>query len=177
MKRCFAFLTTVCLAGCGTGPGDSDRVFYFFDMSAALRDSTAERIRIYNCAVSGSFELSNPLPSSGMASFNVLINRSLTEHRGSHAEFTSADTSISDAVLEYTGLGEDTLQFTFGAGSYVVTPSPGGHPAGNPTEYSAEWPCGPDFPLAQDSTLNAYGYDSDLVIPGLWRIQEILPFE
>ncbi len=175
MRYGIAVVAAIALGGCGTEPGDSDTVDYWFDLQASLRDSTAERIRIYNCAATGSFSLSKPLAASGTTSFRVLINRSLTEHRGAHAEFTSADTSFSDAVLDYTGLGEDTLQFTFGAGAYTVTPEPGA--LGNQAEYSADWSCGPDFPEAQDSTLNAYGFDSGLVIPGIWRIQEIVPFE
>lgn len=175
MRYGFVVVAAMALAGCGTGPGESDTAYYWFDLQASLRDSTAERIRIYNCGATGSFSRSKPLAAAGTISFPVLITRSLTEHRGSHAEFTSADTSFSDAALDYTGLGEDTLQFTFGAGSYTVTPEPGA--LGSYAEYSAEWSCGPDFPEAQDSTLNAYGFDSDLVIPGIWRIQEILPFE
>jgi hypothetical protein len=176
MRSCLA-LGIIALMGCGTGPDDPDLVFYTFDLTASARDSTADRIRVTDCALSGSFTLARPVPLSGTVRFSVSITRSLDEHQATFGEFITADTSVSEAVLDYTGLGDDTLQFTFGAGNYMVTPAAGATSPFNPTMYSADWSCGPDFPLGQDSTLNAHGYDSNLAIPGLWRIQEILPIE
>jgi hypothetical protein len=159
--------------GCGTGPDDREVAYYEFGLAAFGGDTTPERIRTYDCAVSGSFSLPVPVSVSGTVRFPVSIRRTLTEQRGNHTEFTRADTSVSEAVLEYTGLGQDSLGFTFGAGSYVITPEPGGRIYG--TEYSGDWTCGPDLPLAQDSTLNAYGYDATLEIPGSWQVFELLP--
>jgi hypothetical protein len=163
-------------AGCGTGPdGKSDMVHYQFALTAFGGDTTAERARSYECILTGSFQLSNPGPVSGAARFPITVTRRLSEQRGAHSETTSADSTITDAVLEYDGLGSDSLTFTLGAGPYVAALGPG---AGVPTqqgEYAGPWSCGIEVPLARDSTLSAYGYDPTLEIPGSWRISEDRP--
>ena len=62
---------------------------------------------------------------SGTVRFPVYLEH-LFETRGEHFETTSADTSIAEAVLDYIGLGDDSLQFVLGAGSYTVSLGPGG---------------------------------------------------
>lgn len=137
-------------AGCGTGPdGKGDTVHYQFALAAFGGDTTAERARSYDCIVTGSFQLSSPVPVSGTAHFPITVTRRLGEQRGAHSETTSA---------------------TLGAGPYVVALGPG---AGVPTqqgEYAGPWSCDVGVPLARDSTLSAYGYDPTLEIPGTWRI-------
>jgi hypothetical protein len=161
--------------GCGTEPDRGDIAYYYFRLDAIGGDTTPDRIRIYDCRVMGDFSLATPVSSSGTVRFPVSVGRTLTEHRGNHAEFTRADTSITEAVLEYSGLNQDTLRFTFGAGPYVVAPEPGGREYY--ADYSGDWTCGPSLPLANDSTLNAYGYDPNLEIPGHWTVIELRPIE
>jgi hypothetical protein len=162
--------------GNGTGPG-GDRVQYQFSLAAFGGDTTAELVRGYDCSLYGTFDLPRPLAADSTVTFPVRVERRLFETRGSHIELTSADTSIAEAMVNYTGLGEDSLQFLLVAGPYSVTLGPGGFTAGNPIEYSGEWSCSPDVPLGQNSTLLAYGYDPDLSIPGTWRLSELLPFD
>lgn len=163
-------------AGCGTGPNDkTETVHYQFALAAFGADTTSERIRSYDCVVSGTFQVPKPVPSSGTARFPVTITRHLAEQRGTHLETTSADSSISEAVLEYTGLGGASLTSTFGAGSYVITLGPGATVATEPGEYTGPWSCDVAVPLAQDSTLGAYGFDPNMEIPGTWRISEERP--
>lgn len=163
-------------AGCGTGPEDQrDTVYYQFALTAFGGDTTAERARSYDCIVTGSFQLSIPAPVSGTAHFPITLTRRLIEQRGTHSEITSADSTITDAVLEYDGLDSDSLTFTLGAGPYVVALGPGAGVATQQGEYAGPWSCGPEVPLARDSTLGAYGYDPALEIPGTWHISEERP--
>lgn len=165
------------VTGCGTDPNRPD-VSYFFNMNASAADTTAEGIRTFSCSVYGSFQLANPAPANGTVSFGADIGRTLQLQNGQHFESTLADTSISEAVLEYSGLGSSTLSFTFGAGDYTVSPPPGTPTLGQAGTYAGDWSCGPDFPLANDSTLGAYGSDPNLSLEGgVWQIQEILPID
>jgi hypothetical protein len=175
MRKLFATLAACSLAtGCGTGPDNPTIASYQFFLSAFASDTTAERVRNYDCIVTGNFTVTIPVASSGTVHFPIHITRTLGEQRGTHLEHTMADSTITDAVLVYTGLGEASVSFTLTAGPYTVTPSPGAHiPA--TAEYAGDWSCGPELPLSQDSTLNSYGYDSGLVIPGTWRISENVP--
>jgi hypothetical protein len=163
-------------AGCGTGPdGTGDTIHYQFALTAFGSDTTAERVRSYECIVTGYFQLSRPTTVGGSTQIPITVTRRLSEQRGAHSETTTADSTIADAVLEYNGLGSDSLTFTLGAGPYVAALGPG---AGVPTqqgEYAGPWSCGIEVPLAHDSTLGAYGYDSNLRIPGTWRISEDRP--
>jgi hypothetical protein len=109
--------------------------------------------------------------------FPVKVERRLFERFGNHDETTRADSSIAEGVLEYTGLGDDSLQFVLAAGPYTVSLGPGGLAPNPPPEYAGDWTCGPDVPLAQDSTLLAYGFDPDLQIPGTWRWSELQSIE
>jgi hypothetical protein len=164
--------------GCGNGTDPSRRpVDYQFALAAVAGDTTAERARTYDCSVYGHFSLPQPLSPAGTVRFPVRVERRLFESRGSHTEMTSADTNISELVLDYTGLGDDSLQFVIGAGSYTVSLGPGGRALGSPTEYAGDWSCGPEVPLGQDSTLLAYGYGASLRLPGTWRVSEILPID
>jgi hypothetical protein len=164
------------LAGCGTDPGDRTIASYQVYFSALGGDTTAQRTRTYDCRVSGQFSVPTPVQPSGTVELPVQITRSLSEQSGGHAEFTSADTVVNEAVLAYDGLGEQSLSFSLTAGSYSVAPPPASLVA-NSAEYSGDWTCGPDFPLAQDSLLLFYGYDPNLEITGRWQIFENLPFE
>jgi hypothetical protein len=159
---------------CGTGPDQPDTVEYYLSMNASISDTTPERIRTFTCSVSGTFQLTNPPPASGTLTFQANVIRSLDEQSGQHFESTRADTSYSDAVLSYSGVGDDTLTFTLGAGAYTVSPGPGEILA-QESAYAGGWICGPDFPLAQDSTLGAYGFDPALELEGVWEIQEMIP--
>jgi len=103
------------------------------------------------------------------------VNRQLQVNSGKHLELTAADTTIGEAVLDYAGLGQDTLRITLGAGSYTATLGPGS--SSSTAHYEGEWICGPEVALAQDSTLLAYGYDADLPLVGTWRLSELIPFE
>jgi hypothetical protein len=166
-------MAALTLAGCSdrTEPG-AFPVQYQFAMAAFGGDTTAERARAYDCLLYGYFDILPPVPSSGTVQFPVTVERRLFERRGKHDESTRADTSITQAVLQYTGLGDHGLQFTLAAGSYTVNLGPGAF-AAFPPEYSGDWTCGPDVPLARDSTLLAYGYDPDLQISGTWRLSEL----
>jgi hypothetical protein len=165
-------------AGCGdgTGPG-GNQIQYQLALTAFGSDTTVERVRGYECFLYGFFTLPLPVSADSLVTFPITVQRRLLETRGTHSEVTSADTAIAEATLDYTGLGEDSLQFLLTAGPYTVTLGPGGFAPGNPTEYSGEWSCSPDVPLGQDSTLLAYGHDPDLSIPGTWRLSELLPIE
>jgi hypothetical protein len=168
------------LAGAGCGGGiDPSRipVEYQFALNAVGGDTTVERARTYDCTIYGYFRIPQPLSPSGTARFPVYLERRLYETRGEHFETTSADTSIAEAVLDYTGLGGDSLQFVLGAGSYTVSLGPGGRTFNNPTEYAGDWSCGPEVPLGQDSTLLAYGYGASLRLAGTWRVSEMLPID
>src|SRR3954471_13260825 len=165
-------------AGCGDGTDPSRRpVDYQFALAAVGGDTTPERARTYDCTMYGYFRIPQPVSPSGTARFPVYLERRLFETRGDHSETTSADTSITEAVLDYTGLGGDSLQFVLGAGSYTVSLGPGGRAFGTPAEYAGDWSCGPEVPLGQDSTLLAYGYGASLRLPGTWRVSEILPID
>jgi hypothetical protein len=162
-------------AACGTGPDEKrDTVQYQFALAAFGGDTTADRARYYDCVVAGFFQLPKPVPLNGTVRFPVTISRHLSEQRGTHSETTSADSIISEAVVEYTGLGGDSLSFTLGAGPYVITLGPGAE-VPRSGEYAGSWSCDVEVPLAGDSTLGAYGYDPNLEIPGTWRISELLP--
>jgi len=162
--------------GCGTGPDEKrDTIHYQFALAAFGSDTTADRALSYDCVVAGYFQLPKPVPLNGTVRFPLTISRRLSEQRGTHSETTSADSTIGEAVLEYTGLGGDSLSFTLGAGPYVVTLGPGAEVTTEPGEYAGPWTCDVEVPLARDSTLSAYGYDPNLQIPGTWRISELLP--
>jgi hypothetical protein len=167
-------LLTVCgfTLGCGTDPTSSDIVEYEFSTYATVTDSTADRVRSSDCVINGTFHVARS-ESSGTIQFPLHVSRSLFERRGTHLEQTSADTVISDAVLHYEGLGSDSLVFTFGAGAYTVTRN--SEPPLVSGQYQGHWSCGPDAPLAQDSTLGAYGYDTSQAIPGIWRVSIVPP--
>jgi hypothetical protein len=159
---------------CGTGPDRPNTVEYYLNMNAYSSDTTSQRIRTFVCSVSGTFQLTNPAPASGSLTFQASVIRSVDEQSGHHFETTRADSSYSDAVLSYSGIGGDTLSFTLGAGAYTVSPAPGELLA-QERAYAGSWICGPDFPLAQDSTLGAYGFDPAVELEGVWQIQEIIP--
>jgi len=164
--------------GCGNGtePGNGPAQ-YQFALEAFGGDTTAERARAYDCFVYGFFQVPQPVVSSGVARFPLRVERRLFESSGRHAESTLADSTIAEAVLEYSGLGEGMLSFVLTAGQYTTTLGPGASTPGFPTEYRGECTCGPEVPLAQDSTLLAYGYDAGLQLAGNWRVSELLPIE
>jgi hypothetical protein len=163
--------------GCGTGPDNPDTLFYQFFLEAFGADTTAERIRGNGCVVSGTFALANPALANGTVNFPVHIERTINENSGQHFESTLADTNVTEAVLDYAGLGSSSLSFTFGAGDYTVSPPAGMLAIGQAGTYTGDWSCGPDLPLAHDSTLGVYGFDPNLVLQGSWRIEEIRPIE
>jgi hypothetical protein len=163
------------IMACGTGPDHPATLGYFLSMNASTSDTTPERIRSFNCSVSGSFRLPNPAPASGTVRFGASVTRTVDEQSGRHFETTRADTTYSAAVLFYSGLGDDTLGFTLGAGAYTVSPESGGASQVEPGTYLGTWSCGPDFPFSQDSTLGAYGLDPNLQFEGVWQIQEERP--
>jgi hypothetical protein len=111
---------------CGTGPDHPATLGYFLNMNASISDTAPERIRTFNCGVSGLFQLPNPAPASGTVRFAASVTRTVDEQSGRHFETTRADTTYTDAVLAYSGLGDDTLGFTLGAGAYTVSPDSGG---------------------------------------------------
>jgi hypothetical protein len=175
-QLCAASICIASVSGCnGTDPGDSDTVQYQFAMEAIAADTTPERIRSSYCSLFGFFEVDKPVAREGTVRFPVTIQRYVDERRGTHVESTAADSSIAEAVLKYKGLGGDSLSFTLGAGSYTVTLGPGGIKPDYVPEYSGPWTCGPGVPLANDSTLLAYGFDPDLLLAGGWRVSESLP--
>ena len=163
------------LAGCND-PEDPTIAAYQVYFQAFGGDTTPQRARTYDCVVTGHFTVPLPLEPSGTVLLDLLIARSLSDQSGNHQELTRADTMVSQAELAYDGLGEDNLSFSLTAGSYNLTP-PAGARIPSTAEYGGDWTCGPDLPLAQDSTLMFYGYDPNIQIPGLWRISENLPFE
>lgn len=168
-------LAAAALALGGCGENEPNRMAqYQFLLTASGSDSTVEGLHTHDCLVTGSFDLTRPVPRSGVVRFPVQVNRQLQVNGGKHLEITSADTTIDEAVLDYAGLGQDSLRFTLGAGSYTVTLGPGGLSSG---EYSGNWTCGPELPLAQDSTLLAYGYDADVPRVGNWRLFELIPIQ
>jgi hypothetical protein len=107
----------------------------------------------------------------------VIVSRELAESSSSHFETTPVDTSFDEAVMDYAGLGTGTLTGTFGAGSYSITLAPATPAIGEAGTYVGPWSCGPDVPLAQDSTLAAHGFDPALELPGTWRLEEERPIE
>lgn len=161
--------------GCGTGPDHPATLGYFLNMNASISDTTPERIRTFTCGVSGSFQLPNPAPASGTVRFAASVTRTVDEQGGRHFETTRADTTYTDAVLAYSGLGDDSLGFTLGAGAYTVSPDSGGLSQVEPDTYFGSWSCGPDFPFSQDSTLSVYGLDPNLQFDGVWQIQKERP--
>ncbi len=161
------------LAGCGSDPNDGP-VQYQLSLSAFGSDTTAEGVRQHGCRLYGSFNIARPVPASGTVRFPVWVQRDLYEMRGTHSESTIADSTIAEAVLDYVGLGDDSLRLTLGAGSYTATLGPEAFSFG---AYSGEWICGPEVPLAQDSTLLAYGYQPDRQIVGTWLVSEMITFE
>lgn len=164
--------------GDGSGPGDNDQTIqYQFALAAFADDSTVERARSYECALYGVFTVAVPVVAQGSVRFPVRVERQMTERRGTHLESTAADSSIGEALLEYTGLGGNSLRFTLHAGPYTTTLGPGGLVPSEPGEYAGDWTCGPAVPLAHDSTLVAYGYDPSLEHPGTWRVTELRPVE
>jgi hypothetical protein len=173
VHACSIAIAAIC--GCGTGPGESDKVEYQFSLAASATDTTPERIRSLYCSVFGYFMVDKPVAAEGTARFPVRIERYMDERSGSHVESTMADSSIGEVVLEYSGLGGDSLSFTLGAGSYTETLGPGAIDPTNGPEYSGPWICGPSFPLSNDSTLVAYGFDPNLLLAGDWRVTQSLP--
>jgi hypothetical protein len=161
--------------GCATGPDHPATLGYFLSMNASISDTTPERIRTFNCGVSASFHLPNPAPASGTVRFSASVTRTVDEQGGRHFETTRADTTYPEAVLDYSGLGDDSLGFTLGAGAYTVSPDSGGVSRVEPDTYIGTWNCGPDFPFSQDSTLGAYGLDPNLQFEGVWQIQKERP--
>jgi hypothetical protein len=175
-QLCAASICVATVSACnGTDPGESDTVQYQFALAAFSADTTPERIRSFYCSVFGFFMVDKPVAQEGIVRFPLTIQRYMEERRGTHVESTMADSSITEAVLEYSGLGGDSLSFTLGAASYSVTLGPGGTKPNYEPEYSGLWTCGPDFPLANDSTLLAYGFDPNLMLAGDWRVSETLP--
>jgi hypothetical protein len=174
MRPATAVLLGLGTTACGTGPDQPDTVSYYLSMVAYISDTTPERIRTFNCSLTGSFQLPNPAPASGTVNLQASVSRAVDEQSGRHFESTRADTIYSQAVLSYSGLGGDTLSFTFGAGAYTISPD-SGELLAQEGAYSGGWTCGPDFPLAQDSTLGAYGFDPALEFEGVWEVQEMIP--
>jgi hypothetical protein len=168
-------ILVITLSGCGTGPGEREFFQYHLSLTAYASDTTPERIRIQECTAASFFDVRRSELPEGTARFPLTIHRGLVDHQGSHTEITAADTNIAEAVLEYGGLGDDSLRFTLGAGPYTVSLGP--EDQSYPGEYSGEWICGPAVPMAHDSTLVAYGYDPNVQIPGTWRVTEIIPIE
>ena len=128
--------------GCSTGPDDPHMASYQFYMMAFGADTTAERVRSYDCVVTGNFTVDTPVGSSGTVHFPLFISRTLSERRGNHQAITRADSVIGEAELVYTGLGERTVSFTLTAGPYTVAPAPGDNVPAH-SEYAGPWTCGP----------------------------------
>lgn len=163
------------LAGC-SDPDDPTIASYQVSFQAFGGDTTPQRARTYDCVVSGHFTVPLPLEPSGTVVLDLLIARSLSDQSGSHRELTGADTMVTHAELVYDGLGQNSLSFSLTAGPYTLTP-PAAARIASEAAYGGNWTCGPDLPLAQDSTLVFYGYDPNIQIPGVWRISENLPFD
>ena len=175
-----SLMCLLALSACSDGPGpggDSENVEYQFALAAIGGDSTAERVRSYQCFVYGFFAVSAPPGPEGTVRFPLTIERRMGEQRGKHFESTSADSTVGEALMTYSGLGGDSLTFTLGAGPYSITLGPGGMVPSEPGEYSGPWTCGAAVPLAHDSTLAAYGYDPNLELLGTWRVSELRPVE
>jgi hypothetical protein len=173
---CVGSFCIAAVSGCnGTNPGEADTIQYQFALAAVAGDTTPERIRSFYCQGFGYFTVDKPVAHEGTVRFPLTIQRYMEERRGTHVESTMADTSVTEAVLQYSGLGGDSLSFTLGAGSYTVTLGPGGTRPNYGPEYSGPWICGPSVPLANDSTLRAYGFDPNLALAGDWRVSETLP--
>lgn len=168
-------ICVLALSGCGTGPGESDSIMYYLELSAFANDTAPGGRRIHECTASTFFNVQRTQLPDGTARFPLTIHRGLIEQQGAHQETTSADTSIAEVVLQYAGLGQDTVRLTLGAGSYTLTVGPQAETY--PGQYSGPWVCGPDVPLAHDSTLAAFGYNPDVQVPGTWSISEIIPIE
>ena len=178
MRRVFALLASVGgMSGCSSGPDEPTVLSYYLYMNAHTSDTTPERVRTLSCLLEGNFQLENPPPASGNLSLPLSITRTLDEQSVQHFEDTRADTIISDVALEYSGLGGNTLSLTLGAGSFTLGPTSGELALGEPGTYSGIWACGPEFPLAQDSALVAFGYDANAQLDGVWQIQELRPID
>ena len=159
--------------GCdGTGP-DNPVAQYNFTLQAWGQDSIAGHPREHYCLLNGLFEVPRPLAAHGAVTFSVRVERRVVEVMGTHYEDTRADTSIAEAQLIYTGLGQSTMDAVLRAGPYSVSLAAGERDGG---AYIGSWTCGSDVPLAQDSTLVAYGYDADLLAPGSWEVFELQGF-
>ena len=168
-------ILVMALSGCGTGPGEREFFQYYLSLTAFARDTALGGTRTHECTASAFFDVQKAQLPEGTVRFPLTIHRGLIDQQGSHVEMTSADTSIAEVVLQYAGLGEDSLSFTLGAGSYTLTV--GLQAETYPGEHTGPWTCGPDVPLAQDPTLLAYGYDPNVQVPGTWRIAEIIMIE
>jgi hypothetical protein len=178
MRRVFALLASVGgVSGCSSGPGEPAFLSYFVYMNAHASDTTPDRVRTLSCFLEGNFQLENPPPESGNLSLVLTVSRTLEEQSGQHFENTRADTIISDASLQYSGLGGNSLNLTIGAGPFTLGPLSGDPTFGQAGTYSGTWTCGPEFPLAQDSTLAAFGYDANAQLEGVWEIQELRPID
>jgi hypothetical protein len=131
-------MAALAAASCGDGtePGEAP-VHYQFALAAFGGDTTAERARSYDCFLYGFFDIPQPVPASGTVRFPVKVERRLFERRGNHDETTRADSSIAEGVVEYTGLGDDSLQFVLSAGPYTVNLGPGELAPFPPPEYAA----------------------------------------
>jgi hypothetical protein len=165
------------IGGCTTGPDKPTSLSYYLYMNAHVSDTTPERIRTTSCFLEGSFQLENPAPASGNLSLVVSITRTLDEQSVRHFENTRADTIVNDAALQYSGLGDNTVHLTLGAGPLTLGPTSGERALNDPGTYSGTWTCGPEFPLAQDSALAAFGYDASARLDGVWQIQQIRPID
>ena len=176
--RALALGVLIMAAGCNDGTGPAAGPIQFqLALQAFGRDSTAERWSEYSCSIYGSFQVARPLAANGTVTFPARVERLLVELRGNHIEHTRADTSIAEAELVYSGLGQNSLSFVLTAGPYTASLGPGGISSTSAGGYSGDWTCGADVPLAQDSTLLAYGYDAALLPPGRWEVFELQPFE
>jgi hypothetical protein len=178
MRRVIALLASVGgISGCSSGPDQPTVLSYNLYMNAHASDTTPERIRTLSCLLEGNFQLENPAPMSGNLGLALTITRMLEEQSVQHFENTRADTIFSDVTLQYSGLGGNTLNFTLGGGPFTLGPLSGDLTFGQAGIYSGTWNCGPEFPLAQDSTLGAFGYDANAQLDGVWQIQEIRPID
>jgi hypothetical protein len=71
-------------------------------------------------------------------------------------------------------MGGNSLSLTIKAGAYTVVTDPAQMSS---VQGAGTWTCGPDFPLAQDSTLAAYGLDPNAQLPGVWQMQQLQGIE
>jgi hypothetical protein len=124
MLRQYLGASGICMlafSACSDGPGpneETETVQYQFALAAFGGDSTVERVRSYECLVHGFFTVPSPVVLQGSVRFPLTVERRMGERRGRHVESTSADSTVEEALLEYSGLGGDSLTFTLGAGSY-----------------------------------------------------------